>query len=491
MGVLTDELLAGLPADECERLYKSLRYRWPLWARRKQLPPTGEWDIWGLVGGRGVGKTRPGAEWTVDFGKAHPRGHFALVGRTARDTRDTMVLGESGIIAVSPPWFKPRYYPSRSLVRFPNDFVAHLYSAEEPDLLRGPQHHGAWGDEFAAWRKREAVTNLMDGLRLGDRPQTLFTTTPRRTPLFLDTFLGERPKDSKDRPISVQTVAGKDEWEFSVVSRDRYGREVNLRTVVRRMRSEENALNLPPGFVERRRTAYGGSSYGRMELDAEIQELVDGALWVLERSVDPYRIPGPGPQHFRRVVVIDPSHAADGAYDAAGIIVLGVGPSPDGKSDPTHGYVLADRTISGSPNAWGHAAVRAYDEFRADAIVYESNASPSKPDIVPGVIRSVDPRGRVKWFGVHSSRDKRTRADPVASLYEAGRVHHLELEDKPGHLAHLEHEMASWDPWDPKAKSPNRLDALVHGLTYLMLGSGNSAPVTPLAVGKRSSGWRP
>lgn len=477
---LTEELLAALPADECERIYKAVRYRWRDWARPKQLPPAGAWDIWGLAGGRGVGKTRSGAEWTVDFAAAHPGGHFALVGRTARDTRDTMVLGESGICSVAPPWFRPRYYPSRSVVVFPNKFQAHLYSAEEPDLLRGPQHHGAWGDEFAAWRKREAWTNLQDGLRLGDRPQTLLTTTPRPTPLFLDVFLGPR-QDSRDRAVPVKSIQGRDEWEFTVVSKDHFGRDIPLRTVVRRGRTEENALFLSPGFAARRRSAYGGSSFGRMEMDAEIQELLEGALWNLETMVDPFRVLACPPQH-RRIVAVDPSHAEDGEYDAAGIIVLGIGPSPDGKDGFVHGYVLDDRTVQGSPNTWGHAAVKAYDDYRCDLIVYESNASPKKPDVVPGVIKSVDPKGRVKWHAVHSSRDKRTRADPVASLYEAGRVHHYEDPDKPNQLAALEHEMVTWDPWDPNAKSPNRLDALVHGVTYLMLGAHAPAAVGPGSV---------
>jgi phage terminase large subunit-like protein len=482
----TDEILAGLPADECERLYKAIRYRWPAWARPKQLPPAGDWDIWGIAGGRGVGKTRTGAEFTVDFAQQHPGGHFALVGRTARDTRDTMVLGESGVCSVAPPWFRPRYYPSRAVVVFPNGFQAHMYSAEEPDLLRGPQHHGGWGDEFAAWKKKEALSNLLDGLRLGEKPRLLFTTTPRRTPLFLDTFLGPRP-DGGERPISAESIKGKDEWEFTTTTKDHFGQEIRFRTICRRGRSEENALFLSPGFAAKRRAAYGGSSYGRMEMDAEILELVEGALWVITTSVDPFRVET-CPQHFRRIVVVDPSYAEDGDHDAAGIIVLGSGPSPDGKADPPHGYVMADRTVQGSPRAWGAAAVQAYDDFRADLIVYESTTPPGKPHVVPDVIKSVDPKGRVKWHPIHAGRDKRTRADPVASLYEAGRVHHLENPDKHDHLAHLEHEMASWDPWDPKAKSPNRLDALVHGLTYLLLG--DTAPtVAPMSLGTRPSPW--
>lgn len=484
---LTAELLAGLPADECERVYKSVRYRWEQWARPTQLPPEGDWDIWGLIGGRGSGKTRPGAEWTIDNAKKMPGGQGALVGRTARDTRDTMVLGESGILAMSPPWFRPRYYPSRSLVRWPNDFCAHLYSADEPDTLRGPQHHVGWGDEFATWKKREAWTNLLDGLRLGQKPHVLLTTTPRRTPLFLDTMLGPKPHDGGARPVTADAIRGKSEWEFIVTTKDHLGAEVRLRTVARRFRTEDNALNLAPGFAAKRRVAYGDSSYGQMELDAEIFEIVEGALWSL-LSIDQDRVKE-ARDFQRRIVIVDPSHAADGRYDSAGIIVLGCGPAPDGKDTLLHVYVLDDCTVKGSPHAWGKAAVKAYDDNRADLILYESNASPGNPDVVPDVIKTVDPTGRIRWEPVHSSKDKRTRADPVASLYEAHRVHHVEKEDRPQHLAQLEHEMVSWDPWDPKAKSPNRVDALVHGCDFLLL-RGPGATVAPTSVGRRRSHWR-
>jgi phage terminase large subunit-like protein len=485
---LLDDLLAGLPADECERLYKAIRYRWSDWSRPAQRPPDGAWDVWGLCAGRGGGKTRPGSEWTRELAAKHPGARMAFVARTARDTRDTMVLGESGILAVSPPWFRPRYYPSRSLVRWPNGFQAHLYSAEEPDLLRGPQHHFAWGDEFATWPKKEAMLNLQDGLRLGEQPRLLLTTTPRRSPLFLDTFLG--PSDGRKRPVSSEAIRGKREWEFTTTLKDHFGREVQLRTVIRRWRTEENAVNLSPGFAAKRRATYGDSSYGQMELDAEVYEIVEGALWSLT-TIDRYRVAAM-PHHHRRIVVIDPSHSDDGRYDAAGIIVLGAGSAPEdaaGAPALPHGYVVDDCTVQGSPTTWGRAAIKAYDDHRADLIVYESNLSPGKPDVVPDVIKTVDPKGRIKWLAVHASRDKRVRADPVASLYEVGRVHHFEDPERPGRLAQLEHEMVSWDPWDPKAKSPNRVDALVHGLTYLML-QGARPPVAPTSVGTRSNPWR-
>lgn len=485
---ILEEILGGLPADECERIYKAVRYRWALWARPLQVPPSTPWDVLGLVAGKGAGKTRPGAEYCRDKALTMPGSRGALVSRTAADVRDTMVTGESGILAVSPPWFRPKFYPSRRVVVWPNGSEAHMYSADEPDLLRGPQHHWAWGDEFAAWKHRAAYTNLQDGLRLGDHPQTLLTTTPRRTPLFLDTFLGQRPESGGDRPVPARSILGRAEWEFTVKVKDHFGREVPLRTVVRRWRTEENALNLAPGFAAKRRAAYGGSSYGRMELDAEIMEIVEGALWSLE-TIDKYRVSAM-PAHERRIVIVDPSHSEDGAHDAAGIIVMGRGvPTEDNKERLPHGYVIDDRTKHTSPNEWGQAAVKAYNDHRCDFILYESNSSPKKPNVVRDVIKSVDPKGLVKWQGVYAAEDKRTRADPVASLYEAGRVHHYEDPENPGRLAQLEHEMVSWDPWDPKAPSPNRVDALVHGGRHLLIKAPGGL-VAPESVGERDSPWR-
>lgn len=479
IGLLAEEIIAGLPAEECERLYQILRYDWPLWCRPKQAPPTGKWDIWGLIGGRGSGKTRPGAEWVRDRAKAMPGARWALMSRTAADIRDTMIEGESGILAVSPKWFRPHYYPSKRKVVWPNGFEAHTYSAEEPDLVRGPQHHGGWIDEFATIGDPKALSNLQDGLRLGDEPQLLLTTTPRRTDLFLDTILGPKDNVTGLRPVTKDMVATL-QWEFIQRVKDHLGNEIEVRTVARRYRTEENAANLSPGFAAKRRAKYGDSSYGQMEMDGAILDVVEGALWSLAQ-IDKTRVPS-APASLRRVVSVDPSHAADGTHDECGIIVPALG-------EDLHGYILADRSLAGSPYAWGQAAVKAYDDFRADAIVYESNASPGKPDVVPDVIRTVDPKGRIRWLPVHASRDKRTRADPVASLYEQGRVHHVENPDNPSHLAVLEEEMVSWDPWDPKSTSPNRVDALVHGLTYLML-QAPGAPVAPLSMGTRPSPWR-
>lgn len=473
---LASDILDRIPPEECEKLYKSLRYRWPLWARPKQILPASGWDVALYIAGRGGGKTRPGAEWTIQNARENPGCRIALVGRTARDVRDTMILGESGILACSPPWFRPKYYPSKRLLKWPNGTEAHLYSSQEPAELRGPQHHFAWGDEFAAWLYRETWSNLLDGLRLGAKPQAVLSTTPRRSPWFLDAVLGKKDPSGKRAVAKDEVASGA--WHFDLTVMDQFGKEVVFRTLARRWSTEENTLNLSPGFAAKRRAEYGESSFGRQELDAEILDVIEGALWTLP-IIDKTRVER-SPENPRRVVVVDPSHSSDGHRDACGIVVVGSGPAPDGKAAIPHAYVLADLTVQGSPAVWGRAAVSAYDKYRADAILYEANETPNRPNLVRSVISSVDPRHRIKWIPTFAARDKRTRADPVAGLYEAERVHHVENPEQINHLAALEEEMVSWDPWDHTAASPNRVDALVHGVTYLLLQNPNAGrPIAP------------
>lgn len=488
MSVAFAELAASLSLDEAERLELAIRYRWRAWARPKQIPPPdGDWDILGLVAGKGGGKTRPGAEYVRERAENNPGIRIALVGRTARDTRDTMVLGESGLLAISPPWFRPEYKPSKSLVVWPNKAEAHLYSADKPDQLRGPQHHDGWGDEFASWQRPEALTNLLDGLRLGRRPRLVLTTTPRRTALTRDTFLGQRDSTGK-RPIAPDDVKG-GMWQLVNRFKDSHtGQDVLLKTIVRRWSTEENSLNLAPGYAAKRRAHYAGSSLGRQELDADFLEDVEGALWTLAQ-LDALRVP----EHTRLVriiVTVDPSHADDGGGDACGILVLGLG--EDG-----HCYVLADYTLNAPPHAWGKKIVSVYHKHQANLVVYEDNDSPDRPGVVKDTIKVVDPHRQIKWHAIHASRDKRTRAEPVAAMYgdptaeldvivKAGRVHHVTPDGGESGLALLEDEMTTWDPTNKK--SPNRLDALVHGVSYLML-QAPGAPVAPQS-GKRTSTWR-
>jgi phage terminase large subunit-like protein len=361
-----------------------------------------------------------------------------------------MVKGDSGLEAVCPPFFAPRYQQSNRVIRWPNGSRAWTYSADEPDLLRGPQHHFAWADEVGAWRRSEAWDNLMMGLRLGQHPQVVVTTTPRPTEL-IKSLAGAKGPDGIRVPRSD--------------------------VVMTRWSTRRNAANLAPDFL-RSLELYAGTRLGRQEIEAEILEDTAGALWKLDQ-LDQLRVT-PCPPVVRLVVAVDPSHASDGSYDACGIVVVALG--EDG-----HGYVRADRSVNASPNEWGQRVVATYDEFRADLVVYEDNGSPGRPDVVEHVIRTIDPHGRVRWVGIHASRDKRTRADPVSALYEQGRVHHVVESARPDHLAMLEDEMVSWDP--TSRKSPNRLDALVHGLTYLML-SAQIPAVPPRSTGTRVSPWR-
>src|SRR5688572_12802011 len=235
---LLDALLADLPAYDANEIDKRFRFDWSLWARPKQQEPEGDWDVLGLVAGKGGGKTRPGAEITRSRAERYPGIRIALVGRTAADVRDVMVLGESGVIAVSSPWCRPSYKSSLRLVQWPNGSEAHMYSADKPDQLRGPQHQFAWGDEFAAWRRTDAWTNLQDGLRLrtipGLQPQAALTTTPRRTDLVADTFLGPRDNSGKRAVSKEQMATGS--WEFSLQVLDHNELPVVHRTVVRRWR---------------------------------------------------------------------------------------------------------------------------------------------------------------------------------------------------------------------------------------------------------------
>jgi phage terminase large subunit-like protein len=473
--VMATAFLADLPAPDAHELERRFRYDWNLWARPKQREPEGEWDILGLVAGRGGGKTRPGAEMVRDRAERYPGIRMALVGRTAADVRDTMVNGESGVIAVSPPWCRPVYQPSKRLVLWPNGSMATMYTADKTDQLRGPQHQFAWADEFAAWKRTEAWTNLLDGLRLRTipnlPPQCVVTTTPRRTDLVADTFLGGRDARGK-RLVSKEQMRG-GWWEFTqeIVGKD--GVPVRLRTVVRRWSTEENAGNLATGFAAKRRMKYGDSSLGRQELDAEILEKVEGALWQLETIENSRRNEAP---RLKRVeVAVDPTRSDD-PVDECGIVVGGVG--HDGEC-----YILADLTVKGSPDTWIRAAVGAYHRYSAAAIIYEGNRL---GEGIQNAIRTAAPG--TKWVEVIASTDKAIRATAPSALYEQGKVHHVVSEKDQASdenpLAILEEEMCVWDPLDPKS-SPNRLDALVWLVTSLMIG------VKPSGVAPRGVGSNP
>lgn len=402
------EILQSLSPEELE----ALEYAWPVWARPNQLAPLGLWRTWLVQAGRGFGKTRCGSEWVRAAAERDGRERFAFVGATAADARDVMVEGESGILAVSPPWFRPIYEPSKRRLTWPNGARATLFSAEEPERLRGPQHTKAWCDETAAWFYPEAWDQLQFGLRLGAHPQCVVTTTPRPTDLIR------------------RIIRAAD-------------------TVVTRGSTFDNAANLAPSFLEAVRRKYEGTRLGRQELFAELLEDTPGALWTI-KQLDALRVPRAPARYQRVVVAIDPSVTSTGESDECGIVVAGIGENGDG-------YVLDDLSGIMSPDTWAKTAIKAYRDYGADRIVAEVN---NGGDMVEATLRTVE--SGVSYKAVHASRGKRIRAEPVAALYEQERVHHV------GGFAKLEDQMTTWDASSDQ-RSPDRLDALVWALTELML----------------------
>ena len=473
-------LLRGLEPEAATRL----RHDWRFWGRPGQLPPPGDWRVWLVLAGRGFGKTRAGAEWvrmmatgaerlipsqechlrhfagcfggegeagveeaaTATGGPARPEPvrpepvrpepvrpepvrpepvRIALVAATLAEARAVMVEGESGLLAIAPPGEEPVFEPALRRLVWRNGSVATLYSADAPEQLRGSQHHFAWCDEAAKWRNAETVwANLEMGLRLGPRPRVLVTTTPRPRPLVR-------------RLLADPSVA------------------------VTRGSTWENHGNLPASFIEAMTTTYGGTRLGRQELDGEMVEAVEGALWSPE-LIERNRADAP-PLLARVVVAVDPPVTGGPAADACGIVVAALG--ADG-----HGYVLADRSVEGaSPDGWARAVAAAAADFEAERIVAEVN---NGGDLVGLVLRAAGCAAPLKL--VRASRGKAARAEPVAALYEQGRVHHT------SGLPRLEDELCGLLPgggYVGPGRSPDRADALVWALTELMLTSGASPRV--------------
>lgn len=405
--------LAGLDADEAAALMED----WRFWARPNQLAPAGEWRVWLLLAGRGFGKTRSGAEWVrhrIEAGRAR---RVALVAPTAADARDVMVEGESGLLAVAAADFRPRYEPSKRRLTWPNGAIATCFSADEPERLRGPQHDAAWCDELAAWRYAEAWDMLMLGLRLGADPRAVVTTTPKPTKLLRE----------------LMAAPG---------------------TQVTRGATRENARHLAPAFLTQIVQRYRGTRLGRQELEAELLEDAPGALW-RRAAFEALRCrPDAVPTLKRVVVAIDPAASSAEGADETGIIAAGLG--TDG-----HGYVLDDHSGRFAPEGWAKAALALYRARQADRIVAEVN---NGGDMVAAVLRAVDASASFK--PVHAARGKVIRAEPVAALYEQGRVHHV------GCFAQLEDQMCGFTVDFDRSRagtSPDRLDALVWALSDLMV----------------------
>jgi phage terminase large subunit-like protein len=402
------------------QLADSLEASWPAIARPNQLPPPGDWQVWLLLAGRGFGKTRTLAEWVCQQAGSGQAGRIALVAATAADARDVLVEGQSGILAVSPPWFRPVYEPSKRRLTWPNGAMATTFSAEEPERLRGPQHGAAVCDELGAWSRPETWDMLQFGLRLGRYPRCLVATTPRPTKLIRELLARE-------------------------------GRDVT----VTRGSTYENRVNLAPGFFDQIIRKYEGTRLGRQELNAELLDDVPGALWSGAR-LEELRWPvyKSVPDLVRIVIAIDPATTSGEDADETGIIVAG-------KDARGHGYVLGDTSGRYPPTDWARLAISLYRQHKADRVVPEVN---NGGDMVEATLRMVDPN--VAYTAVRATRGKVVRAEPVAALYEQGRIHHI------GAFPTLEDQMCGFTPdLDRKTAgfSPDRVDALVWALTDLLV----------------------
>jgi predicted phage terminase large subunit-like protein len=399
------------------RIADALESDWRAIARPEQLPPDGDWSIWLYLAGRGAGKTRSGAEAVRDWIESGRCGRVALIAPTQGDARDVMAEGESGLLAIAPNSNRPSYEPSKRRLTWPNGAMATIYSAEEGERLRGPQHDGLWADELAAWKGAQNVWDMaMFGLRLGKRPRAIVTTTPRPIPLLR-----------------------------ALLKRE--GQDVT----VTRGRTSDNAANLAPTFLSQIVSRYAGTRLGRQELDAEMLEDTPGALWTRDVIEDGRRERANLPPLRRIVVAIDPAVSNREASDETGIIVAGLG--TDDK-----GYMLEDASGKFSPIEWARRAVALYHKWGADRIVAEANQGGL---MVEQTVRTVD--ANVSFEAVHASRGKITRAEPIAALAEQRRIHHV------GTFPELEDQLCTFA--SGSSSSPDRLDAMVWAFSKLMLGA--------------------
>lgn len=419
-----------------ETAYRLLR-DWSFRARDEQLPPPGDWLTWLFMAGRGAGKTRSGAEWCRDKIK-HNHKRIALIAPTASDARDVMVEGESGILSVCHPEDTdsdgnvtgvPLYEPSKRRLTWKNGALATLYSAEEPERLRGPQHECGWCDELAAWKyARETWDMFQFGLRLGKHPQAMVTTTPK--PL---TLLREILADKNTVVSTGSTLANKD--------------------------------NLAPSFLKAILDKYQGTRLGQQEIYAHLLDEAEGALWTRDMVEKAYIPEKKFDIELKRVVVaVDPAVTSKAESAETGIVVVGLG-------HDHRGYLLEDFSGRHTPNEWARKTIAAFHQWNADLIIAEGNQG---GELVRSNIRTAWHNAPVKL--VHASRGKQARAEPVAALYEQGKCSHV------GAYKELEDQLVTWEPMSG-LPSPDRLDALVWGFTELMLGG---SVLTPL-VGRYGS----
>ncbi len=432
-----DGFVGSLSDDEATALVGA----WDLWRLPHQTPPTDDYLVWLMYSGRGGGKTHGAAaqchEWSKD--KSNFRGGYGLLaGKTYDDVREYQIEGKSGLLATAPPGFKPDWYPGKQLLIYPNGVKWIIATGDKPDSFHGPTVAKAWLDELARWKKpRECWDAFMPSLREGPNPQAVVSTTPSRDPIIAE--LEDLALDP-DEPDYVITRA-----------------------------SSTSNPHLHGKALAQLQRRYGGTRLGKEQLEGQVLRDHRGALLILD-TIHRYRV-GSLPHLDTIVVSVDPVGSDDSEKTPssdnknevreAGIIVAGIGPSPY-PPDATvlqrkHAYVLEDCSLAGGSNVWGERAVDAYKRWHADKVIGETNYG---GDMVRGTIHAVDPN--VPFQMVTASRGKRLRAEPVGALYEQGVVHHL------NELSKLEDQWTSWVP-GKSTWSPDRLDAVVHALTNLML----------------------
>ena len=425
------EFLDALTQDEI----RALPYLFDFWALDHQVPPDGDWRTWVIMGGRGAGKTRAGAEWVrsmVEGPTPRDKGRasrVAIVGETIDQAREVMVFGDSGIMACSPPDRRPQWIAGRKMLVWPNGAVAQIFSAFDPEALRGPQFDAVWADEIAKWKQGEETWDMIQfGLRLGDDPRACVTTTPRNAGVL---------KNLLQQKTTVMTHAA----------------------------TQANRANLADAFIAEVERRYAGTRLGRQELDGVLLSDVEGALW---KSADLAACQVTDvPELDRIVVAVDPPVTGHRTSDDCGIIVAGV--KMDGPPHDWKAYVIEDATVSAAnPLEWAKAAVSAMHRHDADKLVAEVNQGGA---MVESIMRQVDPN--LSYRAVRATKGKSIRAEPVAALYEQGRVHHVRG------LGPLEDQMCEMTIAGFQGSgSPDRVDALVWALHDLILepGSHHSAP---------------
>ena len=421
--------LDGLTHEEL----RALPYLFEFWAMPHQMAPEGDWKTWVILGGRGAGKTRAGAEWVraqVEGARPEDPGRamrVALVGETYDQAREVMVFGESGILACSPPDRRPKWIAGRRCLVWPNGAEAQVFSAHDYEALRGPQFDAAWLDELAKWKSAETAWDMLQfSLRLGEHPRQVVTTTPRNVPV-------------------LKRILANDS------------------TVATHAATRANRANLAASFLDEIDARFGGTLLGRQEIEGILLDEAENALWprdVLEAAVE-----DDAPEGFDRVVVaVDPPVTSGPDADDCGIVVAGVRYGETRRD--WKAVVLEDASVGGAaPLDWARAAIAAYHRHGADRIVAEVNQG---GDLVEEMLRQVDEA--VSFSAVHAKRGKAVRAEPVAALYEQGRVGHVKG------LGALEDQMAAMARTGFQGRgSPDRVDALVWALTELMI-LGTRAP---------------